>query len=169
MKKIYWQFLFLFVSCTTTERKHSNLSPEERLAKWDSGIQYRVDTLPLDPDSEEAYDGGMETTFYSVNGKLRKIKENVGLSWGNIVSTFYCQDDTLRGFSEAQEQFQVHGDTVDFSHLVNNYKGILIFQADTVAAESHTGNQMVARDTRNYADQILEEFRDHLLQFRRIR
>jgi hypothetical protein len=169
MKKFYWQFLLLFACCTTTVTKDSNRSPEERLAKWDSGIQYRVDTLPLDPDSEQAYDGGMEITFYSVNGKLMKIKENVGLSWGNIVSTFYCQGDTLMGFSEAQEQFQIHGDSVDFSHLVNNYKGILIFQADTVTAESHTGNQMVARDTQNYGEQILEEFKDHLLQFKRFR
>ena len=169
MKKFYWQIPLLFVSCTTAVNRDANLSPEERLTKWDSGVQYRVDTLPLDPDSEQAYDGGMETTFYSVHGTLKKIKEEVGLSWGNIVSTFYCEGDTLRGFSEAQEQFQMHGDSVDFSHLVNNYKGILIFQADTLAAESHTGNQMIARDTQNYAEQILEEFKDHLLQFKQIR
>ena len=53
MKKFYLQILLLFVSCTTTLNKDANLSPEDRLTKWDSGVQYHVDTLPLDPDSEQ--------------------------------------------------------------------------------------------------------------------
>lgn len=169
MKKIYWVFFLVCAACATSVRKEKTFTPEEKIAMWDSGVQYQVDTLPFDPDTDEAPDGGIETTFYTLNGTLMKIKEDVGLSWGNITSTFYCVGDTLRGFAEWHQHFPYENDSLAHDSLVTNYKGILIFQADTIAAEHHVGEKMFAKNTQDFGAQILEEFREHVLRFKEMR
>jgi len=163
MKIFYCLIPLAFAACSQPAPKQLPLTPADHLTYWDTITRYRTDTLPQ--DEEVASDGGSEIVFYSLNGKLMKIKEENGLSWGNMTSTYYCSGDTLMAFTEIQERFPSKGDSLDFTKLVRNYKGILIFQADTVSQHASEGEELISRDPGALGEQILEEFKDLLESF----
>jgi len=157
-------FFLAFAACSNQSPKQALLTPAEHLQYWDTITRYRIDTLP--ENEEEASDGGSEILFYSLNGRLMKIKAAVGLSWGNMTSTYYCNGDSLLAFSEMQQSFPSNGDSLDFTKLVHNYTGILIFQSDTVSQHSSEGTEMLSRDPEALGRQILEEFTDLAEEFK---
>lgn len=166
MNNIYLLIPFFFAACTSPGEKPG--SPTQKLEPWESISNYQVDTLK--ENEEEVYEGGEETVFFSCNGKLLKVKEEVDLSWGNITSIFYCSGDSLLAFKEIQQTFPAAGDSVDHGKLLKNYEGLIFFRGDTVFESSHTGKQIFpSRNTEDYADEIKEEFSNHLLQFKQLK
>jgi hypothetical protein len=73
-------------------------------------------------------------------------------------------------FKEIQQSFPTEGDSLNHSRLVQNYEGILYFQADSVVDASHKGKQTFpSRNTEDYADEIKVEFSNYLAQFKQLK
>ena len=119
------------------------------------------DSLELENEDfmENMTDGGGSLTGYFQNGKLVKIAEWYGLSWGVLQATFYLKNDKLAFVKETEDHFYTDSMGTDPSRFDTHFIGEYYFDNDHLFDEVSVGHNRFEIDENDAEKEYPERFR----------
>ena len=119
------------------------------------------DSLELENEDfmENMTDGGGSLTGYFQNGKLVKIAEWYGLSWGVLQATFYLKNDKLAFVKETEDHFYTDSMGTDPSRFDTHFIGEYYFDNDHLFDEVSVGHNRFEIDENDAGNEYPERFR----------
>ena len=124
----------------------------------------KVTTLDAEEFLENTPDGGAELKGFYKNGKLVKLVEWIGLSYGNRIREFYLKDEVLFFVYEIFYSFIRTEDGLDPSKTVKSFEGRYYISANKLIAKKQTGKIKVDQSVPTASTLIAdaEEYRKKL-------
>lgn len=133
----------------------------------DSEKNYEVKTLNNEQvQGDQMTDGGAQLTGYFKQGKIVKIKEKLGLSYGVKNYEYYFSDEELMFVYEKDENFPdiENTGTLDYSKTETAFEGQYYFENGKLISEKTTGIKRFSEGVNiNIEEFFLEVSQENLL------
>ena len=124
MKKITITLLFLGIFLSAfTFKKYSKQEIDEITNAIDYYSARYLQKLDATGIYEHAFDGGGEIHLYWIGGNIKKIRREIGTSYGKLSTTFYFDKEKIIKIIETEEDFEFKEDmSLNYDKLTKVFK-----------------------------------------------
>ena len=111
---------------------------------------------------KQAFDGGGYLTVWHRGSEIRKIEQQIGLSYGRLTTTLYLQDSIPIYITEKEENFQREQDSIQYGGpliVVYEVKLFILDWSNDRSGKVETGTRIISEGTcSSYEyEQMMEE------------
>lgn len=124
MKKISVIVLFLGIILSAfTVKKYSKKEINEITNAIDHYSALYLQKLDANEIYERSFDGGGEIKLYWIQDNIKKIRIEIGTSYGRLSTTFYFQNNQIIKIIESEENFDFKEDmTLNYDKLMKVFE-----------------------------------------------
>lgn len=141
-KSIFISILLLFLAITVNGQSDSIYLIQKIVDNIDSDPNLVIKEFDVSEVYKQAFDGGGKITLYSNSIGLRKIKQEIGVSFGRLTTIVYFDNGEPVKFIDREENFKELVDQTGWDYSELNQ----VFQADIYVFDWETNNSKTIKE-----------------------
>lgn len=149
-----------FESKTCLSQTREELIDNIRSKVEDIHLDTALKTVTLQNEEflENMTDGGGELTGFYKKGKIYRVYQSIGISYGVGITEYYYSSKGSLIFVREKFDAYVHDSlSLDYSKTTNTFNGVYYFSKDSLIHSSSTGHNKFEEDNIDPAKYYLEE------------